>query len=282
MTTKPLKIGVVATGSRFEAKLAEATKALANSLYPDRPDLLAFHPNSFSVSGHFAGEDSARAQAFLDIANDPAFSAVWIARGGYGAGRILDLVLPKLTEVARQKTYLGYSDAGMILGALYRAGFRRIAHGPMPTDLGREGGQVAVERALRYLVEQKASTLEPRVGQGTPLAAFNLTIFCHLLGTPHLPDLTGHILMLEEVSEPLYRIDRSFLQITSVPALRGLAGIALGRVNDIVPNGPAFGQTEEEIARHWCTRSGIPYLGRADIGHDSGNKIVPFGTAAVA
>ena len=84
--------------------------------------------------------------------------------------------------------------------------------------------------------------------------------------------------MLEEVSEPMYRIDRSLFHITSNPAIRRVAGIMLGRCSDITPNDPDFGMNEEEVARHWCQKSGIPWLGRADIGHDADNKVVPFGS----
>jgi muramoyltetrapeptide carboxypeptidase len=104
-----------------------------------------------------------------------------------------------------------------------------------------------------------------------------MTILSHLLGTPLQPDLDGHVLMLEEVSEAMYRIDRSLFHITGNPGIRRVAGIMLGRCSDITPNDPDFGMNEEEIARHWCQRSGIPWLGRADIGHDAGNKVVPFG-----
>ena len=64
-------------------------------------------------------------------------------------------------------------------------------------------------------------------------------------------------------------------------AVRALAeripGLRLGRCSAIPPNDPDFGQTEVEIVQHWCRASGIPYLGRADIGHDAANKVVPFG-----
>jgi muramoyltetrapeptide carboxypeptidase len=83
--------------------------------------------------------------------------------------------------------------------------------------------------------------------------------------------------MLEEVAEAMYRIDRALFQITSNAAIRGAAGIRLGRCSAIPANQPDFQKTEEEIARYWCGRSRIPYLGRADIGHDVHNKIVPFG-----
>ena len=83
--------------------------------------------------------------------------------------------------------------------------------------------------------------------------------------------------MLEEVGEAMYRIDRSLFHITSQPAIRRVAGLMLGRCSDITPNDPDFGMSEEEIARDWCARSGIAWLGRADIGHDADNKVVPFG-----
>src|SRR3546814_9324438 len=77
------------------------------------------------------------------------------------------------------------------------------------------------------------------------------------MGTPWLPDLSGHVLMLEEVGEYVYRIDRALAQVTSSPAVRVAAGIRLGRCSDIPPNDPDFGRDEEAVAREWCMRSGI-------------------------
>ena len=88
--------------------------------------------------------------------------------------------------------------------------------------------------------------------------------------------------MLEEISEHMYRIDRALMHITSVPGIRRVAGIRLGRCGAIPDNDPEFGETEEQVARHWCDVAHIPYLGRADIGHDIDNKIVPFGCSALA
>jgi muramoyltetrapeptide carboxypeptidase len=79
------------------------------------------------------------------------------------------------------------------------------------------------------------------------------------------------------VGEALYRIDRSLFHLTSNAAIRLVSGIMLGRCNAITPNVPDFGMNEEEVVRYWCRRSGIPWLGRADIGHDADNKVVPFG-----
>ena len=278
MNGQTLKIGIVAPGSPLTEQAADRVRELAASLYPDHTPNLLFHPQCFDCWGHFAGTDDTRAAALVDYANDETIDAIWFARGGYGACRLLDLAVPKLNDHARRKTFLGYSDAGSLLGALYAAGFRRLAHGPMPTDINREDGEKAVARALQFLVTGDSATLEGSVSGATKAVAFNSTILAHLVGTPHLPDLTDHILMLEDVSEYAYRIDRTLWQITSCPEIRKVAGIKLGRFSDIPDNDPDFQQSEEDIAKHWCAVSGILYLGRADIGHDVDNKIVPFGT----
>ena len=277
------KIGVVTPAGRIERELAGRVQALAVSLYGDAAPQIVFHPQCFESWGHFAGDDAARAEAFIDVANDETFDALWFARGGYGSNRIAETVLAGLKPSARAKTYMGYSDGGFLLAGLYKAGFANVVHGPIPADFdrkgdhGAQGGAEAVTRALRYLTEGASDTLEASVGQDGPLAAFNLKILSSLIGTPLQPNLAGHVLMLEEVSEYLYAIDRDFFHVTSNPEIRTVKGIRLGRVSDIPDNDPPFGQNAEEIARHWCARSGIAYLGRADIGHDTANKIVPFG-----
>jgi muramoyltetrapeptide carboxypeptidase len=275
-------IGVVAPGSRIERAVADKVTALAAALPDGRRPVLRFHPQCFLSSGHFAGDDAARAAAFLEMANDPGIDAVWFARGGYGSCRLAEAVLGGVTDIARDKLYLGYSDAGALLAALYTAGFARLAHGPMPGDIDRPGGGDAIARALAYLTDRAPATLEPTVSPQGKTAAFNLTVFCHLIGTPFEPDLAGHVLMLEEVAEPMYRIDRAFFQLTSDPSVRRVAGIRLGRCSAVPVNSPDFGASEEEVARYWCGRAGIPYLGRADIGHDADNKIVPLGRLPAA
>jgi muramoyltetrapeptide carboxypeptidase len=279
MARARFKIGVVAPASRLSPEVAERVPTLAARLYPDRTPEIVFHPQCFATHGHFAGDDDTRARAFLEVANDESFDAVWFARGGYGSCRVGEAVIGGLTETARRKTYLGYSDAGALLAALYRAGFANVAHGPVAQDILRDGGDAAVGRALAWMVDRAPAALEPTVNGATKTAAFNITVLSQLLGTPLQPDLVGHVLMLEEVSEAMYRIDRALFHITSNAGIRQVAGIMLGRCSAITPNEPDFGMNEEEIARHWCRRSGIPWLGRADIGHDIDNKIVPFGAA---
>lgn len=234
---------------------------------------LHFHPQCFEADGHFAGPDEARLAALLECANDSGFDAVWFARGGYGACRIAEAAVAAMGQAAKQKAFLGYSDAGYLLGALYRAGVGRPVHAPMPNDVRRDGGEAAVRRALGFL-SGDAGGLEPSLDD-RPSVAFNLMTLAMLCGTPLMPDLAGHVVMVEEVSEHLYAVDRLFFHIGF--SLGDIAGLRLGRVSDVPENDRPFGRTADEIARHWCARHRINYLGAADIGHDAANRIVPFG-----
>src|SRR5258706_3814189 len=237
-----MTIGVVAPGCRIDEVLAARLTESANALYPGRISL-TFHPQCFLSSGHFAGTDEERVRAFVEFANDESLDALWFARGGYGSGRVAQNALERLSPGARAKSYLGYSDAAALLGPLYRAGFRNLFHAPMVADILRSGGEAAIGRVLAFLVDGDRRSLEPSVTTETLTAAFNITILSHLMGTPSEPDLSNHVLMLEEVAEHMYRIDRALLHITSVPNIRKVAGIRLGRCSAIPDNEPDFGKT---------------------------------------
>jgi muramoyltetrapeptide carboxypeptidase len=274
-----LRIGVVAPGARIDRELADRLKSFAADSFLDRAPEIVFHPQCFLSAGHFAGDDAARAAAFVDFANDPGLDAIWFARGGYGACRMAEAALAQLDERARGKTYLGYSDSGALLGGLYAKGFAHVAHGPMPVDMLRLGGEAAVRRALMWLIEGAPESVELGVMFEGESAAFNIMVLSSILGTSLEPKLAGHVLMLEDVGEYLYRIDRALFHITSSPNIRQVRGIKLGRLADVPENDRPFGASEEEVIKYWCARAGIAYLGRADIGHDCDNKIVPFGMA---
>jgi muramoyltetrapeptide carboxypeptidase len=254
--------------------ITEEDAARVLALAGDYPELeLHFHPQCFLSEGHFAGSDAQRLAALVECAEDPAFDAVWFARGGYGANRIAQEAVAGLSKAAEGKSYLGYSDTGYVLAALYRAGIGQPVHAPMVADIRREGGEAAVRRSLGWLCGDRSGA-EPSL-DAHKTVAFNLITLAMCCGTPLMPGLAGHVVMIEEVSEHLYAIDRLFFHLTA--HLGGIAGLKLGRFNHVPENDIAFGQEAEEIARHWCGRHAIPFLGRADIGHDSDNKIVPFG-----
>lgn len=267
------RIAICAPSAAFSHEDADRVRTLALAEFPNLD--LRFHPQCFEVAGHFAGPDQSRLEAFVECANDPANDAVWFARGGYGSNRIAQQAIGRLGRTAQAKCYLGYSDGGYLLAALYRGRVGRPVHAPMPADIRRGDGASAVRRSLAFLTGDLAG-LEPSRDEH-PTVAFNLTTLAMLCGTPLMPGLAGHVVMIEEVSEHLYAVDRLFFHLTA--HLGGVAGIRLGRITEVPENDRPFGSEPEEIARYWCERHDIPYLGRADIGHDSANKIVPFGIA---
>jgi muramoyltetrapeptide carboxypeptidase len=265
-----MRIAVVAPSCVLRREAAEAVQAIV----AERGDCELFiHPQCFLSHGHFAGPDEARLAALREVMADPDFQAVWFARGGYGSNRIAEALLADLPQAARGKLYMGYSDAGFLHAGLCKAGLD-VAWGPMPQDVVREDGPAAINRAIDWLVRRDPSALEPALDG--PSMAFNLTVLSNLLGTSLEPDFTGVDLLIEDVGEHLYRIDRSMFHVTASPAIQKIRRLRLGRIGDILPNDPDFGVDEVAIVEQWCARSGITFGGRADIGHDARNRIVPF------
>ncbi len=272
---RPLRnIAICAPATPLKRTHAEAVEALAAAEFSELA--LTFHPQCFEEGGHFAGPDARRLAAFLECANDPAFDAVWFAKGGYGSNRIAREAVAGLNAAGKAKPYLGYSDCGTLLGALYRAGAGRPVHAPMPIDIKRPGGDAAIRRVLAWFCGSDEG-VEPSLGE-RPAAAFNLYTLAMLVGTEFMPSLAGHDLLVEEVGEYDYAVDRLFFHVTQ--HLGDVAGIRLGEVSLVPENDRPFGASIEGIARFWCDKSGIPYLGRAQIGHMADNRIVPFGLEA--
>lgn len=268
------KVAVCAPATPLKREYAEAVTALAAREFPEID--LHFHEQCFVEDGHFAGADTVRLDALLECANSPDFDAVWFAKGGYGSNRIAPDFLGKALAEAGQKTYLGYSDCGTLLGGLYRARIGRPVHAPMPVDIKREGGGEAIRRVLSWMGGDNEGLEQGLTGR--PAAAFNLYTLAMLVGTRLMPVLDEHELLIEEVGEYEYAIDRLMFHL--VEHLNGVAGIRLGEVTAVPENDRPFGADPDEIVRYWCDKSGIPYLGRAAIGHSSANRIVPFGLEA--
>jgi len=265
-----MRIAVVAPSCALKKEAAEQVQAIV----ADRGDCeLVIHPQCFLTDGHFAGPDEARLAALREVMADASFDAVWFARGGYGSNRIAEAAVADLPTAARNKVYMGYSDAGFLLAGMHRAGLD-VAWGPMVQDVLRNGGEATVRRGLDWLVKRDPSALEPNLQP--PAMAFNLTILSNVIGTPLEPDFMGVDLLVEDLSEQLYRIDRTMFHVSASPNIRRVARLRLGRVRDILANNPEFGIEEEAIVEDWCHRSGIAYGGRADIGHDVHNRVVPF------
>ncbi len=267
-----MKIAVVAPSCTLRPEAADAAMAIA----AQRGDIeLVIHPQCFFNDGHFAGSDAARLEALREVMADEQYQAIWFARGGYGSNRIAEAAAENIPRSARSKIYLGYSDAGFLLAAFHKAGLE-VAHGPMVQDVARNGGDAAIHRALDWLVRRDSAALEPGLKPGQRAMAFNLTVLSNLLGTAVEPDFSGAELLIEDIAEYEYRIDRAMFHLTGSPAIRQVTAIRMGRMSEIPENDPVFGSDAESIVRDWCERSGIAFGGHADIGHDAANRVVPF------
>src|SRR5688500_12962390 len=109
------RIAICAPSTPISRDVAERVTALAAEF----PQLeLHFHEQCFIEDGHFAGGDALRLAALVECVNDPAFDAVWFAKGGYGANRIAAPAIAQFGDAARSKTFLGYSDCGYLLAGL--------------------------------------------------------------------------------------------------------------------------------------------------------------------
>lgn len=256
-------VAVVAPSCPIERSVAEQVEAIVAGRLR-----LRWAEQCFATGGHFAGSDGVRGEALVDAWSDPEVSAIWFARGGAGAARIASAAVAKAVK-APAKCVLGYSDAGFVHAAMLRAGRAGAVWGPMVADVARPGGERAIERAVRLLT----GTDIPEDYAATGAVAFNLTVLCATLGTPLEPSLGGRTLMLEDVGEPLYRLDRMLGQLTSQPWFPSVAGVRLGRFS-ATGNDRPFGRSVEEIAGEWLARAGVALLKSADIGHDAGNKLV--------
>lgn len=276
MGSSRLTIGVVAPAKGIDRETADKVSRFVSEFYSEDLEIV-FHPQCFLQHGHFAGTDEARSLAFLEYANSPDIDVVWAARGGYGCMRLQESMFERLNDHARAKAYIGYSDVGALLARLYKMQIGRPIHGPVAVEIRRDGGEACIRRVLDYVSGRSLDGIESSIRTPHPRIAINLTIIEHLVGTPWMPDLSGHVLMVEDVGEYEYAIDRKMFTLCKNENLKKLAGIALGRCSDIPENEIAFGMTYEESVQDWCHREGIPYLGRADIGHDVNNKLVVWG-----
>ena len=276
MGSSGLTIGVVAPAKAISQETAEKVTRFAREHYGSEIEL-RFHPQCFLTHGHFAGNDEARSLAFLEFANSPDIDVIWAARGGYGCMRLHDSMFERLNGNANAKAYIGYSDFGAVLARLYKMQIGRPIHGPVAVEIERTGGEACIARVFDYLTGRSLEGIEPMARAPHPRVAINLSIIEHLIGTHWQPDLSGHVLMIEDVGEYEYAIDRKMFTLCSNENIRQVRGIALGRCSDIPENEIPFGMTYEESVREWCHRSDIEYLGRADIGHDIDNKLVVWG-----
>jgi len=233
--------------------------------------------------GYLAGRDWQRRQDLLE-ADAPLRACV---RGGWGAARLLERL-----EALPAGWLLGFSDVTSLLWAQCASGRGGAIHGPLLTSLAAEPAW-SQERLRRLLFGEP---LAPLQGQGWrsgvasgPLLVGNLTVATHLLGSRHLPDLRGAILILEDVGEAPYRIERLLTHWRLCGALQQLAAIGFGSFSGCDDDDPEAAQelaagrrfSLEQVLRERSADLGIPVLAGLPVGHLAGNAALPLGVMAL-
>lgn len=240
--------------------------------------------------GYLAGGDGDRA-ADLGPREPTGQRAPLLAcvRGGWGAARLLPEpshpTPPWLDANPTPQWLLGFSDVTSLLWARWARGWTGGVHGPLLTTLASEPAW-SQERLRDLLFGREVAPLAGEgwvggVGEG-PLLAANLTVATHLLGTPHLPDLRGAIVVFEDVGEAPYRLDRMLTHWRLSGALGQLAGVGLGSFSGCVdkdradePDAAHF--SAEQVLRERTADLGIPVVANLPVGHTPGNAALPVG-----
>ena len=242
--------------------------------------------------GHLAGSDEARAADLNAAFADDEVKAVICVRGGSGAARVLPL-LDYTAIRANPKVLLGYSDITALHNAILAQTGLVTFHGPNGTGSWNRFNADQFERVffrrelMQYrnqveagdeLVPRRNRTLTIAGGKASgELVGGNLTVLTALAGSPYLPDFTGRILFLEDVSEAPYRIDRMLSTLKLMGALDRIAGLVFGECTDCDP-GEGYGSlTLDEILDDHIKPLGIPAYRGAMIGHIRQQFIVPVG-----
>src|SRR5512132_1813400 len=234
-------------------------------------------PNVQARHRYLAGTAAQRAADLAWALTAPDIDAVWFARGGYGTAQTLAL-LP--WDRLDGRPVIGFSDATALLVAMHQRGLRGIhgpvLHGLVELDLGSNPPVTPIDtesRAvlLRLLATGAAPALpgRPLLGDSAavrgPVIGGNLTVLASLAGTPWALDATDSIVVLEDVHEPPYRIERSLCQLLDSGGLRGARGVALGDFYQCRPDAPDYTLADIFVA-HLGTL-GIPVVFGLPVGH---------------
>jgi muramoyltetrapeptide carboxypeptidase len=238
-------------------------------------------PHLFDREGYLAGEDKARLKDLHAMFRDRTIKAVLCARGGYGTHRILqNLDYPLLSR--NPKIFVGYSDITALLIALFKKSGIITIHGPMLRDLLKGEGRNAT-LLIKLMTSDELVTVNFPSGtavkkgraEGVVLGG-NLSLICHLIGTPFLPAFKGKLLFLEERGEPLYRIDRMLTHLLLTGELEKCAGLMVGTFEECEDPASVI-----DLVRERCSKLHMPILTGFPVGHGMENVPLPIGARAV-
>jgi muramoyltetrapeptide carboxypeptidase len=245
---------------------------------------LRYDPGTlFRTDGYLAGPDELRVAELETALRDPDARAIIMARGGYGLLRILPFLDPELLR-AHPKPIVGFSDGTVLLAWAARAGVAGV-HAPVVTQLPRVSAEDRqalfgiLERPGPGLLIDGLEAAVPGRVQG-PLLGGNLEVFSRLIGTPFMPDVEGAVLVIEDIGERPYRIDRLITHLDLAGVWSAVAAVVVGEFVDCAekPGSKLASPPVEEVLRERLERLAVPVVFGAPIGHGSRNVPVPYGT----
>jgi muramoyltetrapeptide carboxypeptidase len=245
-------------------------------------------PHVFDRTGYLAGHDDDRL-ADLNLAlGDPAMRAVLCTRGGYGAQRLVDRIDMAAVR-SDPKVVLGFSDITALQLALWRGARLATVHGPGAAWLAERTGEASADSLRAALMTDAPARVLARGDEETsplripgpevtgPLLGGNLSVLAATVGTPDMPDLRGAVLLLEEVNEPPYKVDRMLLHLRRSGSLDGVAAVAVGQFTNCADDWPT--SIVDVLGDHLAALP-VPVLGGLPIGHGRDQLTVALGARA--
>ena len=235
-----------------------------------------------SRDGYFAGDDATRLRDLMWALTDSRIDGIWCLRGGYGASRLLPH-LPRHTIRANGKALLGYSDITALHAAWGDAGLVSF-HAPTAratlTDFSRESLVRTVQNGGDGCGSfGDCAVLREGVATGR-LAGGNLALVTSLCGTPWAIDFRGAIVVLEDINEATYRIDRMLTQLRLSGALAECVALVVGQCTGCVEDSDDGFRTLEAVVRECAELLGVPSVIGAPFGHIANQWTLPLGALA--
>ncbi len=239
--------------------------------------------NVSAAHAYFAGTDDERARDFNAALRDDTIDAIWFVRGGYGAMRLLrDLDYSALRSNPRP--LIGFSDITAIHSAVHRECGVVSFHGPTARGELSEFSRAHLLRAVESHADSCGIAPSGRViraGRASGrLAGGNLALIAALMGTPWSIDFDGVILVIEDIDEAVYRVDRMLQQLLLAGALERCAGIVAG---DFRPPAGEVGdnyRTVDDVIGEVAEAAGVPCFSGAPFGHIANQWTIPLGAMA--